>query len=94
MLTSTGESTPDTYGAGKKIRVTVTFSEAVTVTGEPHFDPSDAARTNEAEEPEEEPAGNRPGPLRTYGPNPRPGAATCRSVAPPRSVSAPTGIRR
>ena len=36
-LTSPGGSTPDTYGEGDTIRFTVTFSEAVRVTGDPQF---------------------------------------------------------
>ena len=36
-LTSPGGSTPDTYGEGDTIRFTVTFSEAVQVTGDPQF---------------------------------------------------------
>ena len=36
-LTSPGGSTPDTYGEGDTIRFTVTFSEAVRVTGNPQF---------------------------------------------------------
>ena len=37
-LTSAGASTPDTYGRGETIRFTVTFSEAVRVTGDPEFE--------------------------------------------------------
>ena len=37
MLTSSGGSTPDTYGAGEDIEFTVTFSAAVEVTGDPQF---------------------------------------------------------
>ena len=37
MLTSSGGSTPDTYGEGEDIEFTVTFSEAVKVTGDPQF---------------------------------------------------------
>ena len=36
-ITSTPALETDTYGAGETIRVTVTFSEAVTVTGDPEF---------------------------------------------------------
>ena len=36
-ITSTPVLETDTYGAGETIRVTVTFSEAVTVTGDPEF---------------------------------------------------------
>ena len=37
MLTSSGGSTPDTYGEGEDIEFTVTFNEAVEVTGDPQF---------------------------------------------------------
>ena len=37
MLTSSRGSTPDTYGAGEEIEFTVTFNEAVEVTGDPQF---------------------------------------------------------
>ena len=37
LLTSSGGSTPDTYGAGEDIEFTVTFSAAVEVTGDPQF---------------------------------------------------------
>ena len=37
LLTSSGGSEPDTYGAGDKIEFTVTFSQAVVVTGDPEF---------------------------------------------------------
>ena len=37
-ITSTPVLETDTYGAGEKIRLTVEFSEAVTVTGEPHIE--------------------------------------------------------
>ena len=37
LLTSSGGSEPDTYGAGDEIEFTVTFSQAVTVTGDPQF---------------------------------------------------------
>ena len=37
LLTSSGGSTPDTYGAGEDIEFTVTFNEAVEVTGDPQF---------------------------------------------------------
>ena len=37
LLTSSGGSEPDTYGAGDKIEFTVTFSRAVNVTGDPEF---------------------------------------------------------
>ena len=37
LLTSSGGSEPDTYGADDKIEFTVTFSRAVTVTGDPQF---------------------------------------------------------
>ena len=36
-LTSPGETTPDTYGVGEKIRFTVTFNTAVDVAGDPVF---------------------------------------------------------
>ena len=37
LLTSSGGSEPDTYGADDEIEFTVTFSRAVTVTGDPQF---------------------------------------------------------
>ena len=37
LLTSSGGSTPDTYGEGEDIEFTVTFNEAVEVTGDPQF---------------------------------------------------------
>ena len=37
LLTSSGGSEQDTYGAGDEIEFTVTFSQAVTVTGDPQF---------------------------------------------------------
>ena len=37
LLTSSGGSTPDTYGADETIRFTVTFNAAVDVTGDPIF---------------------------------------------------------
>ena len=37
LLTSSGGSEEDTYGAGDEIEFTVTFSRAVTVTGDPQF---------------------------------------------------------
>ena len=37
LLTSSGGSTPDTYGAGEDIEFTVIFSAAVEVTGDPQF---------------------------------------------------------
>ncbi len=37
-ITSTPVLETDTYGAGEKIRLTVEFSEAVTVTGQPHIE--------------------------------------------------------
>ena len=37
LLTSSGGSEPDTYGADDKIEFTVTFSRAVVVTGDPQF---------------------------------------------------------
>ena len=36
-VTSTPSATADTYGAGETIKVTVTFDQAVTVTGTPHI---------------------------------------------------------
>ena len=37
LLTSSGGSEPDTYGAGDEIEFTVTFSQVVVVTGDPQF---------------------------------------------------------
>ena len=37
LLTSSGATEPDTYGAGEDIEIAVTFSEAVTVQGDPAF---------------------------------------------------------
>ena len=37
LLTSGGVSPPDTYGAGEDIEFSVTYSEAVEVTGDPQF---------------------------------------------------------
>ena len=46
-ITSTPVLDTDTYGAGETILVTVTFSEAVTVTGEPHVEYNFAGTTVE-----------------------------------------------
>ena len=47
-VTSTPPGASDTYGLGDEIRIAVTFSEAVTVTGEPHFEFGLGATTGEA----------------------------------------------